>query len=165
MVVGLWGGAANAGILIDEPPPAPDEGSVSLPPLPQEENLLPFQVGPTSARNKFFVDRASVILTDAGVLRYTVVIRTPGGAENISYEGMNCTRREVRSYAYASKGGAWLRARNDAWESIGGTAYNGYRAVLASDGFCVESAPVSSAAEAVRKLEDQRYVLDPVFSD
>jgi hypothetical protein len=67
------------------------EVAVKLPDYPMEEDLQPFNIEGRSD-NSFFVDRRSVSADEDGVVRYTVVVRTLAGVENVSYEGIHCVR-------------------------------------------------------------------------
>jgi len=51
------------------------------------------------------------------VVRYTLVIRSPSGSDNVSYEGIRCNVREVKVYAYGSRGKFHVDA-NAKWERI-----------------------------------------------
>ena len=92
-----------------------------LPPYPRAEHLMPFEVS-AATRNRHFLDGASLSVGEDGVVRYTVVVRTPGGAENVSFEGMRCDNGERKLYAFGRSdgkgGGEWSRNRHARWEPI-----------------------------------------------
>jgi len=92
-----------------------------LPPYPRAEHLMPFEVS-AATRNRHFLDGASLSVGEDGVVRYTVVVRTPGGAENVSFEGMRCDTGERKLYAFGRSdgkgGGEWSRNRHARWEPI-----------------------------------------------
>ena len=58
------------------------EREVKLPPLPKPENLLPFEAGAATS-NQFFIDANSILIGDDGIVRYTLVVKSTSGAENI----------------------------------------------------------------------------------
>jgi hypothetical protein len=62
------------------------EVALKLPAAPQDGNLLPIYVGPT-ATQRFALDSKSISVGKDGVVRYTVVSTSAGGAKNISFEG------------------------------------------------------------------------------
>ncbi|HTE13838.1 MAG TPA: CNP1-like family protein, partial [Burkholderiales bacterium] len=64
-----------------------EELQAKLPSYPKPENLLKFDIGSNTA-NSYFVDAASVSVGEDGVVRYTLVIKTGGGATNVSFEGI-----------------------------------------------------------------------------
>ncbi len=97
------------------------EIEASLPAYPRPENLVAFEVS-AATRHRHFLDAAALSVGEDGVVRYTVVIRTAGGAENVSFEGMRCDTGERKLYAFgrvnASGGGEWVRNRHARWEPI-----------------------------------------------
>lgn len=120
-----------------------------LPPYPKEGNLLPFYVSP-SRPFAFLIDSASVSVGQDGIVRYTLVARSPSGATNVSYEGIRCETYETRTYAFGRLDGSWRQARNQEWSS-----YSRYQTdqhlVLADDFFCTARG-TKTAEEAVRAL-------------
>ena len=58
-----------------------------------------------------FVDEASVHYGSDDVIRYTMVIVSPSGARNVTFEGMRCETGERRLYAFGRADGSWSRAK------------------------------------------------------
>jgi CNP1-like family len=144
-------------------PPAIDDDDVAargrwnelnphLPPYPREQNLLPFEVGGASA-NRFYIDSASISPGEDGVIRYTLVVKSPQGATNVSFEGMRCTTRELKRYAFGRGDGTWAKSRDEAWRPIVYQDSNPHHAVLYRDFFCPDLVPVRSQREAVDALK------------
>lgn len=128
------------------------EVEASLPKPPREEDLLQIDVGPTSD-NRFYVDEASVAYGSDGVIRYTMVILSPSGARNVSFEGMRCDTGERRLYAFGRRDGGWSKARNGNWARIeGGSSRNRYHAALFASYFCSSGGSVTTTDEARRVL-------------
>lgn len=114
-----------------------------LPPYPKPENYIPITLGARSS-NQFFVDYASVSASDDGVVRYSMVVKSPSGAETISFEGMRCTTGERKLYAFGRKeGGEWARNRYAKWEPIQGRSLNDFRRELFYHYFCTVEGAVS----------------------
>src|SRR5688572_21235992 len=86
----------------DEKPWA--EAEFTLPPYPKPGNLIQF-VPALRSSSRFYIDPDSISTGSDGVVRYTLVVRGAGGAENVSYEGMRCKTLEVRPYAYGQRNG------------------------------------------------------------
>jgi hypothetical protein len=122
-----------------------------LPPYPKAENLVSFVVSPAS-RHQYFIDVASVSVGGDGVVRYTVVIESAGGAKNVSFEGVRCGSGERRLYAYGHPDSTWSKARNAGWEGIQFFTQNSYQRVLYVDYFCPDGLRVKDSEEAVRNL-------------
>jgi hypothetical protein len=112
-----------------------DEVQAQLPPYPKSENLLKFNIG-SNTSNSYFVDAASVSVGEDGVVRYTLVIKSGGGATNVSFEGVRCDGRQVRVYAFGSPNSQWLRARDSNWRDIQPRELNGYHYALHRDYYC-----------------------------
>jgi hypothetical protein len=131
-----------------------EEQKESLPPYPAQERLVAFEVGPTTSF-RFFVDPASVSVGKDGVVRYTLVARSTSGASNISYEGIRCTSRERKLYAFGRADKTWAPARSAQWASIPSAKIspNNQHAALADDFFCAAGGPVRTADEAVAALK------------
>lgn len=127
-----------------------DEQKPQLPPFPKEENLVRIQVDGGLSFD-FFVDLESVSVGRDGVVRYTLVARSVGGATNISYEGIRCKGRERKLYAFGRADKTWSAARNPQWASISDLPVNLLQATLHDAFFCPARTIVRDAEEA-RKL-------------
>lgn len=128
-----------------------EEVTPTLPPMSAEDKLAEFYVGPVT-RNRFFIDPASVDVGSDGVLRYTLVVRTAGGAKNVSYEGLRCATREVRLYAFGRADGSWAKARSDKWARVFNNELNRHHAALMQDVFCPEGVAVTMRDDALARL-------------
>jgi hypothetical protein len=109
-----------------------------------------FDVGPTT-NFKFFIDGKSLAIGEDGVIRYTLVARSPAGAENVSYEGMRCRPGVHRVYAFGQRDGTW-RERRSEWKEL--DAYKSQRVhmSLRRDFFCPHDNSIRSAAEGLDAL-------------
>jgi hypothetical protein len=123
-----------------------------LPPYPKEDAYIPFYVSAT-ADNHFFVDGKSISVGEDGVVRYTLIVKSPSGALNVTFEGMRCETAEKKVYAFGRDDGTWSKARFSKWEPIVYKDRNRQHHVLHDDFFCSGSIPVGSPEEAVRKLK------------
>lgn len=112
-----------------------EELQTQLPPYPKAENLLRFEVGANSLHSHF-VDAASLSVGEDGVVRYTMVIKTGGGATNVSFEGLRCDTRKVRIYAFGHPNNQWSRARDSGWRDVQLRQINGYHYTLLRDYYC-----------------------------
>jgi hypothetical protein len=149
---------AAAALLDDEEPPWQEAERV-LPPAPNAATLRPVAVG-GGARNLYFVDEASVSVGSDQVVRYVLVVRAPGGAENVTFEGIRCASGERRIYA-AGHGGQWVPMKRSEWQPLGARAYNQPRAALAYDYFCDGPVPPHNREHALRRLQGELDPADP----
>jgi hypothetical protein len=108
-----------------------------LPGAPKQENLIPFDPG-GSASHRFYIDAPSLSVGEDGVVRYTLVIRTSGGATNTTFEGIRCATQEQKVYAVGHQDGAWVRARDPRWKRIEARGVNSHHGVLYLDFMCPE---------------------------
>jgi len=139
--------------LFSGPDPNWREGDYALPAPPAESSLRQFFVSAASP-NRFLIDESSLSVGEDGVVRYVLVVRTPGGAENVSFEGIRCASGERRIYAIGRPDGDWVAARRSEWEPISNNSYNRPRAALAFDYFCDGPAPPRSRDQALRQLRE-----------
>ncbi|MBS0307994.1 MAG: CNP1-like family protein [Proteobacteria bacterium] len=127
------------------------EIAVQLPAAPKQENLIPFYVSPT-ATYTFSIDTKSLSVGSDAVVRYTLMAKGSGGAENISYEGIRCKSKERKLYAFGRKDGSWSRSHRDKWEPITQHVSNPYHAILMTDFLCDGEAVAGSADDIARHL-------------
>jgi hypothetical protein len=123
-----------------------------IPPYPKPENLIEFEADAGSP-HRFYVDAGSISVGEDGVVRYTLMIKSAGGATNVSFEGMRCELRQQKYYAVGRPDGTWVRARNPQWRPVEYRQINRYHGVLYADVFCNGKFTVSSPKEAVRLLK------------
>lgn len=127
------------------------EIEAKLPSYPKAVDLIAFDAGGTA--NKFLIDSQSIFVGEDGVVRYTLVVKTAGGATNVTFEGMRCETREQKYYAIGHPDGTWSRARNPRWRRIEYKELNRQHGMLYEDYLCDGKSPVRSAQEAVRALK------------
>ena len=138
----------------EEPTESWQELKAKLPAAPDPDKLIPFEVSVANA-NRFFVDPASISVGKDGVVRFTVVIESSGGARTVNYEGLRCDTRERRLYAFGQPDGAWVESQGSGWIPVHKQQHrmhNGYPAVLFDEYFCVDRIPVVSPEAAIESL-------------
>ena len=123
------------------------EDEVKLPPFPNADSLIEFRV---EARGdfRFFVDPASISVATDGAVRYTLVARSGSGVENISYEGIRCSTREQRVYAFANADKTW-RTVSTAWRPV----QQRWHFTLRREYFCPMDTIIFDAAEGIDALK------------
>jgi len=128
------------------------ETEFKLPPGSKPGNLLSFE--PSSAtRNRFYVDAQSIAVGADGVVRYTLVIRSPSGAENVSFEGIRCETFEQKIYAYGRRDGTWSPVKTAEWRPIDNNEIDHRHIVLARDYFCPDNRIVKSPEVAIQRFK------------
>lgn len=127
------------------------ELEVQLPETPKQESLLPFYVS-AATENRFFVDGATLSVGSDGVVRYVLLVLSPQGGRNLTFEGMRCETRERRIYASGRADGTWSKARKNEWVRIQDLPSKQHHAVLFLEYFCPFGILVRDAAEARKAL-------------
>lgn len=152
VLLGFLPSLAVAGLFSD-PDPNWKEGEVVFPDPPEERNLHEFFVTAASP-NTFLIDESTLSVGADRVVRYVLIVRTQGGAENVTFEGLRCSSGERRIYAHGRDDGSWVPARRSEWEPLRANSYNMPRAVLAAQHFCDGPVPPRSREEALRGLRE-----------
>lgn len=127
------------------------ELEVQLPAAPKQASLLPFYVS-AATENQFFVDGATLSVGSDGVVRYVLLILSPQGGRNVTFEGMRCETRERRIYASGRLDGSWSKARKNEWVRIQDVYANRHHAALFLEYFCPVGNIVRDASEARNAL-------------
>lgn len=132
------------------------EIEAKLPPPPRAENLIPFEaVG--GLPHRYYVDAPSISVGEDGIVRYTLVVKTAGGATNVSFDGIRCENREHKQYAVGRADGSWVRARDPQWRSVEGLEQTRQHNVLYRDFFCPERhARLTTVKQILEALRQSR---------
>ena len=124
------------------------EGDVKLPAYPGADGLIEFSVvGAT--RFRFFIDPASLAPGADGVVRYTLIARSPSGVANVSYEGIRCATGAYKVFAFGNDG-RWAN-RESEWRRIEPKAV-AWHYELRANYFCPNRRPIVTAAEGLDAL-------------
>ena len=129
-----------------------EEAEIKIPTAPPSKDLKPFYVSATN-QLKFALDAPSITFGKDEVIRYVVVITTPSGAQQVSYEGIRCEKYEWRLYGTMQSDGKWHKTSSSRWQVIRNTGYNSYHAALVRDAFCDNAIPRRSAKEIIPLLK------------
>ncbi|MFY9329276.1 MAG: CNP1-like family protein [Georgfuchsia sp.] len=132
------------------------EVATQIPGFPAEGNLIEFYVGPTE-HNRFFVDGSSINIGADGIVRYVLVLKTSGGASNVSLEGMRCDTHELKLFALGRSDGTWSKVLNPQWHSIENKLINQHHAVLSRDFLCPAGHAPRDGADARAALRRGKH--------
>lgn len=136
------------------------EEQVTPPAFPKDADLIEFYVSAGTA-NRFFIDGSTLGVGKDGIVRYTLVVRTSGGATNTSYEGIRCKTSEYRLYASGRADGTWALARVADWRPIENKPVNRHHAALNRDLFCPVFTPIDSAEDGRAALRRGKHPRAP----
>jgi hypothetical protein len=87
-----------------------------MPAIPADRALKDFQASAATS-NRYGIDPASVVVRDLKVIQFTLVITSPRGARNITYEAIHCERRETMLMAIAGPQG-WSALKSPRWRPV-----------------------------------------------
>jgi hypothetical protein len=131
------------------------EEKIKPPAAPDMDKLIPVEVS-VANNNRFLVDPASISVGKDGVVRFTIVIESSAGAKTVNYEGLRCSTRERRLYAFGQPDGTWIESKGSTWILMHKQQHkmlNAYPAVLADEYFCIDREPPADAAAAIERLK------------
>lgn len=129
-----------------------NEAEVKLPSAPPSKQLKPFFVSINTPLT-FAIDADSIELGKDDVLRYIIVITSPSGAKQVSYEGIRCEKHEWRLYGTLQNDGQWRKNPGSKWQFIMPNNYNRYHSALVKDAFCENSIPRRNIKEIISLLQ------------
>lgn len=137
----------------DESKQFEEQRDVSPPAFPDNATLAEIDVG-AAATNRYYIDTATLTLGDDRVVRYVLVVKTSGGATNVSFEGMHCATLNWKHYATGRSDRTWTIARTarQDWRPIENKARNPHHAVLYRSFFCPQGIPITSAEDGRNAL-------------
>lgn len=131
-----------------------DPDKVVLPAYPKAENLVPF--ASDVAGYQVFVDKTSISVGSDEVLRYVLVLKTSGGASNVSYEGLRCGPQDRIAYAYGRDDGTWARSRRPEFQIMPAHSNRRYFRELAEGVFCERRMIAGTAQDMARAIARPR---------
>ena len=129
-----------------------NEVEVKIPNAPPSKQLKPFFVSVNTSLT-FALDAESIELGKDDVMRYIIVITSPSGAKQVSYEGIRCEKHEWRLYGNLQSDGQWRRHPGSKWQLIMPNSYNRYHSALVKDAFCENSIPRRNIKEIISLLK------------
>lgn len=122
------------------------EAEATIPTFPQDEALIKIYVSAVTTHT-YMIDSTTLQPGSDGVVRYVLVVRTAGGAQNISFEGIHCKEHKWKLYATGQRDGTWSKARVSEWRPIENKSVNRYHAALSREYFCPQGAAILSVEE------------------
>src|SRR4051812_10592620 len=116
------------------------------PAYPTADKLKRLDLGPDQDF-QYSVDVDSISIGPGPVVLYTLVVRSPAGATNVSYEAMRCRPLERKIFALGRSDGTWSASKRPEWLPIT-RSMTGY-VTLADFYFCPGRRSILTQEEAV----------------
>lgn len=124
-----------------------------LPPYPKAENEVEFYVGPATPHH-FFLDKNAISIGSDGVVRYSLIVKTAGGAENVSFEGIRCATKEMKIYAVGGMNGQWMEPLHSDWRDINYQDVNRQHNQLYFNILCPDRLPARNVDDILRRMKE-----------
>lgn len=142
------------------------QGQVTFPAFPLRENLIRIRAPTHAAGREYYVDSKSVALGQDRLIRYTVVVRSSGGVNNVIHESMNCSERNVRVLGHGTASGRFRESVGSNWRRYSNSGPMAYRAILAVYYLCGESHEPLDADRIVARLQSGgEEIENPIYPD
>jgi hypothetical protein len=125
------------------------ERMVAPPPLERRRLVEVKQDFSASTDFRYFVDWGSVSAGEDRIVRYALVSRAANGTENMTFEGIRCTK-EYRIYAVGRPDGSWGGAPGE-WRPIPRNP-NAIQPTLAGHYFCPGRTAIRTSEEGQRAV-------------
>lgn len=128
----------------------PIELAVSLPKFPKKEDLQSFVVDEVE-NTQFALDVQNLKVDTDGIVRYSVVITTVTGLQNVFYEGIRCSTAEYKTYAFGTAQNTFQAQSASMWQTIGKNTrgVNRYRFALLDYYLCNRAENIASAKDEI----------------
>ena len=134
------------------------ENQAPTPPAFSADRLIEIDVAKFSIL-RFGIDPHTISLTPDGVVRYVVVMRNASGSTNASYEGILCTKGEVKTDARADVNGKWTTVQNSEWTPMSDNLPSRHAYAIAKQGGC-DGRTSAKREDTIRALKRQKKAFD-----
>lgn len=132
------------------------EGTTTMPlNPPNKSTTVPFYVSQQTIF-KFAVDTDSILIGADGVTKYTVILTSPNGNDQVQFEGIRCDSSQWRLYG-TLENGVWRENPLSTWRSIQKNTPNRYQAALAQDALCNFSSQEKNIQAIVKSLNSSEF--------
>jgi len=131
----LYGEEYTPGYVLQPEKEKREEDAVILPSWPSEQNLIRVNLSLVDFPYTLLIDEKSFSIGKDRIIRYTAILRSAGGVDNIAYEGISCKGDQVQRYAYGSRG-QFRPVRKPEWRYVLRKGQDRYRHELIKNYFC-----------------------------
>jgi hypothetical protein len=141
------------------------EGETVIPPFPDEDDLREFRVSGPGARRSYALDTRHLALGEDGMTRYSVVVRSAAGGENVFHEGIDCLEKRYKTYAYGRHDGTFREREAPGWRPLTDSGSGAFRYELARHHLCDPFWNPRETAAVLEGLRHQQGHLGSGFGD
>ena len=143
------------------------ESGDNLPDYPQKGDLLEVDGPPTHRNYQYFIDEKSLTTGADGVVRFSIVIRSPGGVDNVMYDGIRCTTEQIKHYAYGSMdmdgNKKLILKQNSNWQGFRSVGVTGYAPILNDYYLCGHNGASLKRHEIIQNIKYGKGPVDGTY--
>lgn len=143
------------------------EGENILPAYPKDSDLLEVSGTANFPNYTYLIDGKSLTIGADDVIRYTIVVRSSSGSDNISFEGLRCNQLTMKKYAYGSvdrNGQKKLVARNNLkWKPYRVSGVTGYADSLIKNYFCDHNGSTLKLHQIIQNIKYGKGEVDGLY--
>jgi len=144
------------------------EGESSLPDYPREQDLVDI-AGPANYANyRYRIDTKTLTVGVDGVIRYSLLIHSSSGVDNVFYDGIRCNSNQLKNYAYGStnKQGekVFVAKKNTSWQAFKSRGVMAYGPVLVKNYFCNYDGALLKRHEIIQNIKYGKGEVDGLYN-
>ena len=143
-----------------------EEGN-NLPDYPQDSDLLAVAGPPAYQNYQYLIDEKSLKVGQDGVIRYSIVIRSPGGADNVMYDGLRCTTQQLKNYAYGSTDmngrKKFIKRQSVEWKTFRSSGVTAYAPIFVTNYFCDHYGIALKRREIIQNMKHGKGNVDGLY--
>jgi len=130
------------------------ESEVVFPAYPKADDMIKVEVDRINMPFNVYIDSKNLtVLPEGGVVRYTVVIQSASGANNVLYEGIRCRVGQYRTYAYGTYDKKFSKAITSEWKDIEENEFMVHRDNFLSYYMCNKQGELYSVDEMLSRIK------------
>lgn len=138
------------------------EAFTAIPELADKQNLIEFSAVASYPQYHYAIDEKSLSVGKRnGIVRFIIVISSSSGAKNSYYQGLNCSKKQIKTYAYAhSSAKIFTISSVSTWKDLSENGVMGYSKGLAAFYFCDFFDNVLPRKEILNNLKYGKETID-----
>ncbi len=144
------------------------EETTQLPTYPKNSDLLKI-MGPAAYRNyQYLIDGKTLTVGSDGVIRFSLVIRSSSGSDNVLFDGLRCHTGQAIHYAYGITNNEGQKSFNKKtkpqWKPFRSDGVMGYSTLLAMSYFCDPNSVPLTRHEIIQNIKYGKGPVDGLYN-
>ncbi len=129
------------------------ESQQALPSYPQDTDLLEFKPDGADSAFEYRIDSKSVLVSEDGVVHYTLVLTTRTGISNVLREGLRCSTKQYKTYGYGTAERTLAALEQTEWRKISSVGPAHFRSELLNYYLCDSLRIALQPAQILKRLQ------------